>query len=279
METQHTTSRRKVEKIHKKVITILTRKGTNRKEMGFFQSLVAALSLIFVISLCCIICCAVYLHRKKVPDDWAWFDRSYIMEEVNPEQAAALAAHDLEEEKKAAAQSRHDLVISLVTVKTVIAGSNRYNDNNSKSNLQSSVVRDAMSNSVKTVRGWVGNESPSKSSKGKSSQENTELFDDGNDGNKSKQKGDICLEKTKYRLSISQLTTSLRNSLGSSAASMELYTTKSCFICLERYKVGESIVWSKNKECCHSFHENCMVRWLIDHDDCPLCRKDYLKIV
>mmetsp|Transcript_17623 Transcript_17623/g.22248 ORF Transcript_17623/g.22248 Transcript_17623/m.22248 type:complete len:230 (+) Transcript_17623:1420-2109(+) len=55
-----------------------------------------------------------------------------------------------------------------------------------------------------------------------------------------------------------------------------VYSPKSCPICLEEYKVGDEIAWSKNNECPHAFHLDCMINWLMDHDECPLCRADYL---
>ena len=55
-----------------------------------------------------------------------------------------------------------------------------------------------------------------------------------------------------------------------------IYSPKSCPICLEEYKVGDEIAWSKNNECPHAFHLDCMINWLMDHDECPLCRADYL---
>jgi len=30
--------------------------------------------------------------------------------------------------------------------------------------------------------------------------------------------------------------------------------------------------WSKEDDCDHIFHEDCIVAWLNDNDDCPLCR-------
>jgi len=236
---------------------------------GFFVALSVVLALVFVCALGCIICCGVYLQRKEVPDDWDWFDRSYVMENASSGQTAAEIEAD-------SANARRQLVLNSINLKKVIMGSNRNNDENNRSNIESS-VRDVLAKSVKNFRTWVGNES---SSQGKSPPDSIEVFQ-GDDEGKSERKSDIIIENIKYRKSLSQMKTSFRNRLssrGSSASSMELYTTKTCFICLERYKVGESIVWSTNKECCHSYHKDCMVRWLMDHDDCPLCRKDYLNI-
>lgn len=58
--------------------------------------------------------------------------------------------------------------------------------------------------------------------------------------------------------------------------SSSLYSPKSCPICLEEYKVGEEIAWSKNDQCAHAFHLDCALDWLMDHDECPVCREGYL---
>jgi hypothetical protein len=55
-----------------------------------------------------------------------------------------------------------------------------------------------------------------------------------------------------------------------------LYSPKSCPICIEEYKVGDQIGWSRNTECHHAFHLDCILDWLMDNDDCPMCRRDYL---
>jgi len=49
-----------------------------------------------------------------------------------------------------------------------------------------------------------------------------------------------------------------------------------CLICEERYKVGEKIYWSRNPKCNHSFHSTCMMHWLFDNDDCPVCQQFFL---
>eukprot|EP00553_Chaetoceros_curvisetus_P014406 CAMPEP_0204644008 /NCGR_PEP_ID=MMETSP0718-20130828/1153_1 /ASSEMBLY_ACC=CAM_ASM_000674 /TAXON_ID=230516 /ORGANISM="Chaetoceros curvisetus" /LENGTH=191 /DNA_ID=CAMNT_0051665425 /DNA_START=188 /DNA_END=763 /DNA_ORIENTATION=+ len=56
-----------------------------------------------------------------------------------------------------------------------------------------------------------------------------------------------------------------------------LYSPKTCAICLEPYKVGDEICWSKNEKCPHAFHLDCMTEWLMENDDCPLCRENYLE--
>lgn len=48
-----------------------------------------------------------------------------------------------------------------------------------------------------------------------------------------------------------------------------------CNICLEEYKIGEDIGWSKNDLCHHVFHKHCILEWLVQHQDCPICRNKY----
>ena len=69
---------------------------------------------------------------------------------------------------------------------------------------------------------------------------------------------------------------SLRLSQKSPSERSSLYSPKSCPICLEEYKVGDEIAWSKNEECPHAFHFDCILEWLLKHDECPLCRGDFL---
>jgi hypothetical protein len=51
-----------------------------------------------------------------------------------------------------------------------------------------------------------------------------------------------------------------------------------CSICLERYKAGETICWSKTNECDHIFHSKCIQQWMIQNgnDHCPLCRTNLM---
>jgi len=47
-----------------------------------------------------------------------------------------------------------------------------------------------------------------------------------------------------------------------------------CAVCLCSYDVGDTIVWSSNKNCQHAFHEECIVPWLTKNQsgECPCCR-------
>lgn len=55
------------------------------------------------------------------------------------------------------------------------------------------------------------------------------------------------------------------------------FDAPSCSICFSEYQPGETICWSRNPDCSHAFHSECMTKWLIKHDDCPHCRQEYLK--
>lgn len=52
-----------------------------------------------------------------------------------------------------------------------------------------------------------------------------------------------------------------------------------CVICLEPFRVGDTVSWSQgNNECLHVFHHECILQWLENpkHDDCPSCRYNIL---
>lgn len=64
-----------------------------------------------------------------------------------------------------------------------------------------------------------------------------------------------------------------------SAGAMEgptlpLSSSDTCCICLEDFRLGEQLCQSYN--CSHVFHLGCMLEWLMGHDECPVCRRDYL---
>jgi hypothetical protein len=46
-----------------------------------------------------------------------------------------------------------------------------------------------------------------------------------------------------------------------------------CPICLEQYKAGDLVSWSnKRGSCAHIYHRGCIVAWLMENDECPMCR-------
>jgi len=52
----------------------------------------------------------------------------------------------------------------------------------------------------------------------------------------------------------------------------------SCSICLMDYEQGDLVSWSPNRSCEHAFHHECISGWLSGHPNCPICRRDYLKV-
>jgi len=70
--------------------------------------------------------------------------------------------------------------------------------------------------------------------------------------------------------------TEILNGDNNDSNSVDNYSAESCPICLESYSAGEEICWSRNENCVHSFHLDCMQAWLMKSDDCPLCRENYL---
>ena len=49
-----------------------------------------------------------------------------------------------------------------------------------------------------------------------------------------------------------------------------------CDICLESFAVGDRITWSRNLQCSHAFHWNCIIDWLKRKGNCPTCRQQYV---
>ena len=51
-----------------------------------------------------------------------------------------------------------------------------------------------------------------------------------------------------------------------------------CAICLTGYEVGDTVIWSSNKQCAHAFHQDCVVGWLVKmqpETPCPCCRQEF----
>jgi len=56
--------------------------------------------------------------------------------------------------------------------------------------------------------------------------------------------------------------------------------TSTCVICLDAFRVGDDVTWSKDMQCRHVFHQECLSEWLSnpEHDDCPFCRRTILSM-
>lgn len=55
-----------------------------------------------------------------------------------------------------------------------------------------------------------------------------------------------------------------------------LLASAECSICMEEYKKGDVVCWSRNLSCNHAFHTDCLEPWLMRHDICPNCRSNML---
>jgi Ring finger domain len=49
-----------------------------------------------------------------------------------------------------------------------------------------------------------------------------------------------------------------------------------CDICMMDYEVNDMICESKNSECDHIFHKECILDWMQKKHSCPCCRRNYL---
>jgi len=49
-----------------------------------------------------------------------------------------------------------------------------------------------------------------------------------------------------------------------------------CAICLTEYVDGDEISMAHNRLCNHVFHKACISNWLLNHEECPCCRNEYL---
>ncbi|KAL7461945.1 hypothetical protein ACHAXS_002353 [Conticribra weissflogii] len=49
-----------------------------------------------------------------------------------------------------------------------------------------------------------------------------------------------------------------------------------CNICLSSFQVGDRAAWTKKGGCVHAFHEECISKWLLVREGCPMCRRSFL---
>lgn len=52
-----------------------------------------------------------------------------------------------------------------------------------------------------------------------------------------------------------------------------------CAICLVEFERGDEISSSDCAQCFHHYHKTCILKWLLQHDECPSCRRPYLKFL
>lgn len=53
---------------------------------------------------------------------------------------------------------------------------------------------------------------------------------------------------------------------------------ETCSICLIDYAENDILCWSQNSRCRHYFHRDCAIQWFMKHEECPLCRNNYLSL-
>lgn len=57
---------------------------------------------------------------------------------------------------------------------------------------------------------------------------------------------------------------------------LEEPTGTECAICLAYFEEGQLVTESHNLACRHHFHVSCLEQWLMKHENCPVCRNNYL---
>ena len=91
---------------------------------------------------------------------------------------------------------------------------------------------------------------------------------------------DVAASNNDIQLSTSHKHSCTRSALTKTITLSQIQQTYSteCNICLSAFQIGQSAAWSKHhfNGCVHVFHEDCMKRWLLVRDGCPICRRKYL---
>jgi hypothetical protein len=76
--------------------------------------------------------------------------------------------------------------------------------------------------------------------------------------------------------SISSGNTDVISVSGSSGSKLSCSDDDVCPICLNGFHRNSIVCESNNLACCHQYHKECMIGWLMKHDVCPICRERYL---
>lgn len=238
------------------------------------------------------ICVCVYSCCCYKAGDYESYDRNAVLGD--------LTGFEVENSQQTEALARHAVIMKGVIQKNVVAGTRGKDNRKSNIHLDGVDPQRSVSNSLgKSIRTFLSTKSSEKSNLNTSDltfksnetidhkipEESNEKISSipmgNNENDNTDTKGNIRGGKRRslgdsfvsLRRNIS---TNLRSTITRTPKDMVEYTPDTCFICLERYKVGDYIYWSKNDKCSHSFHNSCMMRWLFEHDDCPLCREDYV---
>lgn len=66
-------------------------------------------------------------------------------------------------------------------------------------------------------------------------------------------------------------TASIDNHMDSSILQVE------CSICLANYQEGDLVACNKSSNCKHVFHSDCLTKWLMLRNDCPICRVSFFE--
>lgn len=57
---------------------------------------------------------------------------------------------------------------------------------------------------------------------------------------------------------------------------LDSLTKSTCDICIMDYEIGDVVASSRNTDCGHIFHKDCILEWLQKKQTCPCCRRNYL---
>jgi len=77
------------------------------------------------------------------------------------------------------------------------------------------------------------------------------------------------------RSNIRTLRSSLNLRIHNDGMGALLYSINSCSICCEDYNKDDDVAMSNNHQCNHVFHTECILEWLYNNEECPLCRTNY----
>jgi len=227
-------------------------------------------ALFFILFLVFYHCCI--RHRSPHSDDGMLFDRSHLstIRAANVDlQTIVRNEYERQTDAQTEAVNRYNLIMAGVIKKEVIPAKKKENSTSKSSVLFTSVKFFKMKSKKSSLK-------PKESF-----QEEETIYESERKQNNAVLKDDIQVAEfdsitRSFRNSVKSGISKLSTASNSTKSTKSMYKVDTCFICLEKFKVGESIFWSKNIKCDHCFHAQCMRRWLFENDDCPLCRENFI---